>query len=102
VEAGLAMLEGASTLAMGVGIHAGPVVAGNIGSPERLEFTVIGDTVNTASRLQDATKELGVPMAISGELFGRLPQELRDRFSSFGGRALKGKSGQAEVFGLSG
>jgi adenylate cyclase len=40
------------TLSFGVGVHAGPAVVGNIGAPQRMDYTVIGDTVNTAARLE--------------------------------------------------
>jgi adenylate cyclase len=56
----------AERLAIAVGVHFGPVVVGNLGSEERLEFTVVGDVVNVASRLEEATRELGCMIAISG------------------------------------
>lgn len=52
-------------LAHGVGVHYGPVVAGHVGTHERVQYTVIGDTVNVASRLQTATKEFGVALLLS-------------------------------------
>lgn len=69
--------DGLPSLAHGIGIHTGEVVAANIGSPNRLSYLLVGDTVNLAARLQALNKGLGTEMLISGETYDNLsPDDL--------------------------
>ncbi|MBM4285094.1 MAG: adenylate/guanylate cyclase domain-containing protein [Deltaproteobacteria bacterium] len=85
---------------IGIGLHVGEAVVGNIGSPKRLEFTSIGDTVNLASRLESATKELGWTIVASRDIITAVGPGLL-----VGGQAslqLKGKKDPVEVFEILG
>jgi class 3 adenylate cyclase len=100
VHNGARSVDGAAPLAMGIGIHTGPVIAGNLGVPgKRLEFTVIGDAVNTASRLEGHTKEAGSPVVISEETVALLPS--KEGLRELAPVVLRGKVASLGVFGLS-
>jgi adenylate cyclase len=67
-------------VSMGVGLNSGPFMSGNVGSLRRLEYTVHGDTVNTASRIVGLTKTLAGPILLSESTRAallRLPGDLR-------------------------
>lgn len=61
----------APAIAIGIGVHTGPVVAGSIGSPNLLQYSYVGDTVNTASRIERLTRKHGCTLLASDTTFAR-------------------------------
>jgi adenylate cyclase len=108
VQAALAMLkelealnqawaaQGRPTLAIGVGVNTGEMVAGNIGSETIMSYTVIGDAVNLGSRLESLNKQYGTTIIISEATRGRL--EGRYDIRPLGDVVVKGKTQAVAIF----
>lgn len=97
----------ANQLCLAIGGHFGAVVIGDIGSEERLEFAVLGDAVNVASRLESATRQVGCRCLVSKELMDAAQRQQSEEIASCQQRlerlapiTLRGRRGTTDVFAL--
>jgi adenylate cyclase len=91
-------IQGLASFAHGVGLHSGPVLAGNSGSEEQSAYALIGDTVNVASRIQDMSKTLKWDVLASRETVSRLSFD--SHAHEVGPHAIKGYSKPVVIYKL--
>jgi len=86
----------------GIGINTGEAIAANIGSPDRLSYLLVGDTINIASRLQSLTKEIGNDMIISSATYARLTESERvtAELRQLPPTTIKGKKQSVGIFAV--
>jgi adenylate cyclase len=93
---------GLPELKLGVAVHAGDLVLGNIGAPVKMQYTIIGDAVNVASRLEGFCKVLGVGVVVSSGVYESLPADLQAHFQDCGEQEVRGVEGKLRLFGAAG
>ena len=97
------MVLGDVPMEIGIGLHTGRAILGNLGSRTKMEYTAIGDTVNTAARLQELTKHFEeYPLIMSRNVFDNIErtQPFYKNIINLGLHEIRGKKDTLEVFGF--
>lgn len=91
------LASGRNPVQVGVGLHLGEVFSGVVGDAERLEYSVFGDTVNTAARLEELTKTAGAGVIASASVLAAVPTQ--EGWTALPAVHLRGRSAGLEIFG---
>lgn len=92
--------SGYRPIQLGTGVHIGPLILGTIGYEQRMQTTVISDSVNLASRLEGLTKRFGVEVIVSDAVLNALDRRERFELRSLGRMRVKGKRREVSIFEL--
>ena len=78
------------------------MIAGNLGGETRIKYSVIGDTVNVASRLERLNKDFGSEILISADVYLQLPQDLMEALVDVGSHSVKGREQPVKIYAMVG
>ena len=91
---------GSGAIEIGIGLHAGDAFCGAVGDEARLEFTVLGDTVNVAARLEQETKVAGLRLVVSRHFLAAAEEGVNGlAWQPLGSRNLRGRAAPIDLFG---